>query len=287
MGCSVTEFMTKSYFVALLSLLLMLMSCGQGKKEAQLAEKAELDSIMGESLDTLQLFDEVEPPKSVDELFDDFFFTFASDARFQSQRIRFPLRFRDENAEIRLTKQDWNNYNRFGQQEFYSVIYEDERDLALQKDTAVSVVSVQWIYLQDRYVEKYNFRRIPEGQWVLFDIEKQEVEDTPNGDFVTFYSKFIADSLFQRTSLHTPLPLHIAQTDDSEASDSELSADEWFEMKGDMPIPKDVLVNIDYGQQCTETSRKNVLMEGVSNGLFLEFKFEKVAGEWRLMGIEI
>ncbi len=279
--------MSKSYFVAFLSLILLLISCGQGKKEQQLAEEAELDSIMSETPDTLQLFEEKELPKAVDELFDDFFFTFASDARFQGQRIRFPLRFKDEDAELRLTKEDWREYNRFGQQEFYSVIYEREQDLALQKDTAVQEVSVQWIYLQDGYVEKYNFKRIPEGQWVLFNIDKQDVNDTPNGEFVKFYSSFIADSVYQRSCLRTPLPLVASAQDDYEATESVLSADEWFEMKGDMPIPKDVLVNIDYGQQCTEVGHKNVLMEGVSNGLFMNFKFEKVDGDWKLVGIEI
>lgn len=279
--------MSKRHFIAFLSLVFILTSCGQGKKEEQLSEKAELDSIMSEQLDTLQLYEEVELPKAVDELFDDFFFTFATDARFQNQRIRYPLRFLDEGAEIRLTKEDWKNYNRFGQQEFYSVIYEKEGDLALQKDTAVHEVSVQWIYLQDQYVERYNFKRIPEGQWVLFNIEKQDVSDTPNGEFVNFYSRFIADSLYQRSALNVPLPLHMSQEDEEGMgiSDSQLSADEWFEMKGDMPFPKDVLVNIDYGQQCTEASKKNLLMEGVSNGLFVEFKFEKVAGEWKLTGV--
>jgi len=280
--------MSKSYFVAFLSLILLLTSCGQGKKAEQLAEEAELDSIMSEEPDTLQLFEKKEPPKAVDELFDDFFFTFASDTRFQGQRIRFPLRFKDENAELKLTKADWHEYNRFGQQEFYSVIYEREQDLALQKDTAVHEVSVQWIYLQDGYVEKYNFKRIPEGQWVLFNIDKQDVNDTPNGEFVKFYSAFISDSTYQRSCLCTPLPLHMTQqVDDEEEGDSQLSADEWFEMKSDMPIPKDVLVNIDYGQNYTETGHKNVLMEGVSNGLFMNFKFEKVEGGWKLVGIEI
>lgn len=279
--------MNKGYFIAVLMSILLLASCGQGKKEAQLAEEAALDSIMNESPDTLQLFDEVTPPSTVDELFDDFFFTFATDPRFQNQRIRFPLRFVDEDAELRLSKEDWHRYNRFEQQEFYSVIYEREQDLALQKDTAVQTVSVQWIYLTDGYVEKFNFKRIPEGQWVLFDIEKQEIKDTPNGEFVAFYSEFVADSVFQRSCLKTPLPLLVSEPEEDGMSESVLSADDWFDMKSEMPFPKDILVNIDYGQQCSETSHKNVLMEGVSNGLFVNFKFEKNGTDWKLVGIEL
>ena len=280
--------MSKSYIIVLFSSLLFLVSCGQSKKEAQLAEEAELDSLMNEPVDTIQLFDEKILSKAVDELFDDFFFTFATDSRFQNQRIRFPLRFEDDEAEITLTKDDWHRYNRFGQQEFYSVIYEREVDLALQKDTAIHEVSVQWIYLQDGYVEKFNFKRIPEGQWVLFNIEKQDIADSPNGEFVNFYSKFIADSTYQRSCLATPISLQTTQYDDvEEEHTSSISADEWFEMKSDMPFPKDVLVNINYGQVSTESSLKNVLMEGVSNGLFMNFKFEKHDGSWKLTKIDI
>lgn len=263
------------------------MACGQSKKEKQLAEEAELDSIMNEVTDTLQLFEDVAPSTAVDELFDDFFFTFATDARFQNQRIRFPLRFIDEDEELKLTKDDWHRYNRFGSQEFYSVIYEREEDLLLQKDTAVHEVSVQWIYLQDGYVERYNFKRIPEGQWVLFNIVKQDVSETSIGEFVNFYSEFISDSIFQRTSLKSPVELYIPESDEAEATQSEISADEWFEMKSDMPFPKDVLVNIDYGQHNTDSSNKNLLMEGVSNGLFLNFKFEKSGVDWKLIKIEM
>lgn len=279
--------MNKGYLILFVLGIFLFASCGQGKKEAQLAEEAELDSLLHEDLDTLDLFDEVEPPKAVDELFDDFFFTFASDARFQNLRIRFPLHFKDEDTELTLSKEDWHRYNRFDQQEFFSVIYEREQDLALQKDTAVHEVSVQWIYLKDGYVEKFNFKRIPEGQWVLFDIEKQEISETANGDFVHFYSEFVSDSIFQRTSLKYPLTLIVPEEEEEGTKETHISADEWFEMRGDMPLPSDVLVNIDYGQQCSETSHKNVLMEGVCNGLFMNFKFEKTTGEWKLVGIEL
>lgn len=277
--------MSKSYFILFFTLL-FLASCGQSKKEAQLAEEAALDSLLSEPSDTLQLFEEEELSKAVDEFFDDFFFTFATNAHFQNQRIRFPLHFDDEDAEILLTKEDWHRYNRFGQQEFYSVIYENEEDLELQKDTSVHEVSVQWIYLQDGYVEQFNFKRIPEGQWVLFNIEKQDISESQNGEFVNFYSQFVADSTYQRSCLATPLPMHVSN-DEGDDEENELSAEDWFEMKSDMPFPKDVLVNINYGQFSSASPYKNMLMEGVSNGLFLNFRFEKGSNGWKLVKIEI
>ena len=282
--------MSKKFILALLTLVaVILASCRGGKKEAQLEEEAELEAIE-ETTDTIQLFEEEpEPPKAVDELFDDFFFTFASNARFQNQRIRFPLRFKDDNAEIRLTRDDWHRFNRFSTQEFYSVIYDNETDLELQKDTAINRVCVEWIYLQDGYVEKYNFRRL-DGKWILYDMQKEDVADTNNGDFVEFYSQFIADSTFQSNAICTPLKLTAAPSGDAEEVDEEtanqeLSLEEWFEMKADLPLPTDVIVNIDYGQVSESQTHKNLLMEGVSNDLFMTFKFDKSTGNWHLQEI--
>lgn len=237
--------------------------------------------------DSLHLFEETVIPETVDELFDDFFFSFAVDAKFQNQRISFPVACKDGNAEMKISRQDWSQYNRFGQQAFYSVIYEREHDLELQKDTAVSDVSVEWMYLDDDYVEKFNFSR-QGGKWMLKNIQKDSFSNSPNGSFLKFYASFVSDSVFQRNALTTPLRLVMMSEDVDEGEQvEELSADEWFEMKHDLPFQKDALVNIDYGQSCISENRKTLLMQGVSNGLFIKFKFDKSGGEWKLMEVEL
>ena len=285
-------FMSRSFhFTAIALLAILLSSCMGGKKQERLAEEAELDSIE-QTVDTIQLFDEtLEPPVAVDELFDDFFFNFASNARFQNQRIRFPLRMRDDTEELKLSKEEWHRFNRFGSQEFYSVIYDNPADLELQKDTAITNVRVDWVYLQDGYVEQYNFRRL-DGKWILYDMEKEDVANTPNGDFVEFYSKFISDSTYQCSSIRTPLRL-VTSPGEMEAEEEEtsgvqeLTMDDWLQMKSEMPLPTDVIVNINYGQVSESQTHKNLLMEGVSNGLFVTFKFDKSSGSWHLLEIEI
>jgi len=285
--------MSKSiFFASTIILLLLLYSCMGGKKRERLAEEAELDSIE-QAVDTIQLFeDEPEPPVAVDELFDDFFFNFAGNARFQNQRIRFPFRMKDGSEEIRLSRDDWHRFNRFGSQEFYSVIYDDIADLELQKDTSVTNVRVDWMYLQDGYVEKYNFRRL-DGKWILYDMQKESLAESQNGDFAEFYSHFANDSTFQCSAIRTPLRLVTSpgevtyDEEENEPGVQELTLDEWFEMKTEMPLPTDVIVNIDYGQVSESQTHKNLLMEGVCNGLFVTFKFDKSSGSWHLLEIEI
>ncbi|MBQ0023811.1 MAG: DUF4348 domain-containing protein [Prevotellaceae bacterium] len=249
-------------------------------------EEEKVDSAEVFAGDTLHLFDDEMPPETVDELFDDFFFNFASDQKFQGQRISFPLSCKDGSDEIKLSHQDWAHYNRFNTQDFYSVIYEREQDMELQKDTALSSVAVEWVYLREDYVEKFNFLRV-NGKWVLSDIHKENFANLPNGEFLQFYSKFVADSTFQRNSLVQPLKLVLtAQSDEEEEQVEELTADQWFEMKAELPFAKDALVTIDYGQACISQNKKTLLMEGVSNGFYMKFRFDKSGDEWRLHEIE-
>lgn len=266
----------------------LLASCKEGKMQNVFSqdEEAEEDSLEAFMGDTLHLFEEDAPPVSVDELFVDFFYSFADDARFQNQRISFPLSCKDGNEEMKLTRDDWMAYNRFTTQNIYSVIYEREHDLDLQKDTTVSSVGVEWIYLQEDYVEKFNFNRI-NGKWTLTDIEKELCSNLPNSNFLEFYAHFVSDSTFQRSSLATPVKLVLtSDEDENEATEEYLSADDWFNMRHDLPLSSESLVNIDYGQACISQNRKTLLMEGVSNGLQMKLKFDKRSDGWKLIEIE-
>lgn len=264
----------------------VLCSCSnKGNNNTEAAEEEAADSLVAVE-DTLHLFEEVAPPVAADELFDDFFFNFVADTRYQNQRISFPLKVKDGNAEFVLTHEDWHKYNRFKAQEFYSVIYEREGDMELQKDTSISEVSVEWIYLKDEYIERFNFRRI-NGKWMLTDIGKDETKKTPNGSFLHFYSQFVTDSVFQSESIVEPLKFVITSEDGEDMSETdEITVEEWFQMQSDMPIVNETLVNINYGQTCISQNRKNVLMKGVSNGLLMNFRFDKTGGKWKLIEIE-
>lgn len=278
--------MRRELILSLLSLLAMA-SCHNPKVAADDEDGDNADST-GVALDTLHLFSEDnEIPETIDELFDDFFFTFATDERFQMNRIAFPLRCDDEEETMRITRSDWQNLNSFISQDYYAVIYDEEHDLQMIRDTTVNKVDVEWIYLDDGYVEKYNFRRI-EGKWMLCNIKKLRVSEHPNVSFIHFYTEFVSDSATQRSCLDAPMLLTITPEEpDGEAVTELVSADDWFEMTKDMPVPSDYIVNIDYGQRITSTENKTILLEGASNDLTLKYHFEIKNGAWKLMEIEI
>ena len=269
--------------------MVLLAACKNDKMQNAFAaeDEAEEDSIEAYVGDTLHLFDEVEePPVAVDELFVDFFYNFAGDLRFQRHRIVFPLICREDDDTTTIAQQEWAEVNRFGEQEFYAMIYEREQDLELQNDTAVQSVSVEWIYLQEDYTERLNFHRI-NGQWMLTDILKGRTSNMPNSDFLRFYGQFVADSTFQHESLDLPLRLTLTSEDGEEAAEEEtLSAEDWFNMREELPIPHDELVHLDYGQTSISQNRKTLLMQGLGNGLQMKFLFNKDGENWKLIAIE-
>lgn len=247
---------------------------------------AEEDSLEAFAGDTLHLFEEEEPPAAVDELFDDFFYNFLGDSKFQGQRISYPLPCKKGGEEEKLSKSEWPQFDHFKHQELLSVIYEREHDLVLAKDTSMQSVAVEWIGLKNDEVQKFHFNRV-EGKWMLTEIDRQQRDDTPNGDFLNFYARFIADSTFQREALATPVKVILTSEDGEEDAEEEhLDADEWFEMRETIPLPTEALVNVNYGQACISQNRKILMLEGISNGMQMKFKFNKQGDNWKLMEIE-
>ena len=265
-----------------------LLSCKDSKMTNAFDNEDEMeeDSIEAFVGDTLHLFEEEEPPAAVDELFDDFFYNFIDDARFQGQRIAYPLPCKEGDESEKLTKQDWAQYDHFKNQEVLSVLYEREQDYALSKDTSMQHVGVEWIQLKDDDVERFQFNRVG-GKWMLTEIDKKKRGNMPNGDFLNFYAKFMADTVFQGKSLAEPLKV-ILTSDDGEEEPLEefLTVEEWFEMRHSLPLPTEEIVNVDYGQACISQNKKTLLLQGISNGMQMKFKFNKDGDDWKLMEIE-
>ena len=249
-------------------------------------DEMEEDSIEAFVGDTLHLFEEEEPPAAVDELFDDFFYNFIDDARFQGQRIAYPLPCKEGDESEKLTKQDWAQYDHFKNQEVLSVLYEREQDYALSKDTSMQHVGVEWVQLKDDDVERFQFHRVG-GKWMLTEIDKKKRGNMPNGDFLNFYAKFMADTVFQGKSLAEPLKVILTSDDGEEEPQEEfLTVEEWFEMRHSLPLPTEEIVNVDYGQACISQNKKTLLLQGISNGMQMKFKFNKDGDDWKLMEIE-
>lgn len=235
----------------------------------------EPDSIEEESIDTLILLPQQPVSKLADELFDDFFYNFISDVRFQHQRLG-----------RTLSKNKGSIFERFSTQDFFTVMYDDKSDLSLLKDTTLTCVGVEWIQLDSMLIDRYNFRKL-DGKWILTDKKIYSASESPCSDFLEFYYAFASDKNVQLESLANPVSYYVASYEDVEAEEGYISVDEWAEFSTEMPAFKTTLVSMDYGQRMSDPTSKRLLFQGFSNGVFVDYHFMHIDGHWVLQGIEL
>ena len=277
------------FLISFTILLLFVSACNNASEDR--GEVIATDSVYVDSScyvqDTLQLFEEEVLPKSADELFNDFFFNYTSDMNFKNQRQAYSLDCNIGDTVIKIHSSELGAYSELFVDDYYSIIYERNEDLSFQKDTSLNEVIVERIDLDGEQIEQYNFNRI-EGKWMLTGVGRNEMDYNPNSDFLDFYKSFSSDSVYRKNCINEPLKfVMLSENDEIEDDIQQLTTDEWMSMSSDLPLPANVIININYGQTIISKNSKLLLVEGVSNGLSLTYRFMKIDGAWNLVEVTL
>ena len=274
----------KSIVFAVFAVVLLMFSC-TGKKGGQ-GEEMPADSVADTTVvtetDTLELLiTETPMPRAADAMFDDFIFNFVANKKLQKERIIFPLR-KTENGKTELTEKDqWEMERFFMKQGYYTLFFDNDKEMELMKDTAVSEATVEKIQLKKNRVMDYLFQRI-KGAWMLKEIRVTTLEQNPNASFLAFYQRFVSDSVFQIKSLNETVQFAGPDPDDDfNMMEGVITPESWEAFAPTLPTK--VLYNIVYGKPIAEGNDKIFLLRGVANGLEMELRFKKVGGKWLLM----
>jgi len=276
----------RKIFGALCALGLLMLSC-TGNKGQRTDIQADSLAVAADSVDTVavdtleQLIIDTPMPKAADELFDDFLFNFAANKRLQRERVVFPLNVRKKNKDEQIAKERWKMEHFFMRQGYYTLMFNDDQQMRLMKDTSVNRAIVERIQLRKNEVTDYVFRRI-RGAWMLLEIRKTTIEDNVNASFLEFYRHFVTDSAFQVKSLNRTVDFVGPDPDDDFGMmEGVITADTWeaFAPK----LPSKTIYNIVYGDPQEEGDEKIFIMRGIANGLELELRFKKVGERWLLM----
>ena len=274
----------KSIVFAVFAVALLMFSC-TGKKGGQ-GEEMPGDSVADTTVvtetDTLELLiTETPMPRAADAMFDDFIFNFVANKKLQKERIIFPLR-KTENGKTELTEKDqWEMERFFMKQGYYTLFFDNDKEMELMKDTAVSEATVEKIQLKKNRVMDYLFQRI-KGAWMLKEIRVTTLEQNPNASFLAFYQRFVSDSVFQIKSLNETVQFAGPDPDDDfNMMEGVITPESWGAFAPTLPTK--VLYNIVYGKPIAEGNDKIFLLRGVANGLEMELRFKKVGGKWLLM----
>ncbi len=274
----------KRFLIGFLAMAGLMFSC-TGNKTGQ-ADETATDSVADTSevaeTDTLELLiTETPMPRAADAMFDDFIFNFAANKRLQKERIIFPLRQTEAGQTTTIEKNHWQMEHFFMRQGYYTLLFNNEQQMALMKDTAVSEAIVEKIQLKKNRVTNYLFQRI-RGAWMLKGIQVTTIPENANADFLAFYQKFVTDSAFQVKSLHETVQFVGPDPDDDfNMMEGVITPDTWEAFAPTLPAK--VLYNIVYGKPQPSGNEKIFLLRGVANGLELELRFKKMGEKWKLM----
>ena len=272
----------KSSLAQVVVAVVLLTACAGGQNRRMVAaDLADIEVADSASADGEGAEDE-PMPEAADELFDDFIFNFAANKRLQMERTVFPLEVKDdEGGEQKVERARWKMEHFFMNQDYYTLIF-DSQELAEQqvKDTALSRATVEKIFLDEGRVMQYHFCR-QSGRWMLSEVTNQSLPRNPNAQFLSFYQRFVNDSVFQHQSLSEQIAFVGPDPDnDFEQMEGVITPDFWEAFAPD--LPRHLLYNIVYGKQNPASAQKILFLRGIANGLEVELTFRQKGGRWKL-----
>lgn len=280
--------MKKLSFISVLLALLTIVCFSSvgctGKKPASDADTLASDTTVADTQamdSTEKLIEETPMPKAADELFDDFVFNFAANRKLQLSRVHFPLPvYRNEKVVKTIDKKHWKMEHFFMRQDYYTLIFDNQKQMNLVKDTTIDHVVVEKVFYHKKTVQQFLFNRI-NGQWMMTSINYKPMYSNKNASFLKFYGKFSTDSTFQAEHLHNPVKFVGPDPDDDFSTmTGDIEPETWpaFAPK----LPSSMIYNIIYGQKYNESNQKIFVIRGIANGLETELTFKRIGGKWML-----
>lgn len=255
--------------------MLMVLGCTAGK-QTKTVDEAPTDSTGME----VSVADE-KMPMAADELFDDFIYNFVSNKRLQMERIIFPLKVLKEGKAGSVTKEQWQMERFFMQQEYYTLMFDDEQQMELMNDTSLVHAVVEKIYFETQQVKQYLFDKV-HGLWMLTSIQEVPMGKDPNASFLDFYHRFASDKSFQAHSLNATVQFVGPDPDDDFGQmEGVITPDTWEAFAPQLPAK--MIYNVVYGEPRPAGNRKIFVIRGISNGFEVEMSFKRVGNSWKLM----
>lgn len=254
------------------------------KKPAQVHDSTSVDSVVADTQtvdSTEKLIEETPMPKAADELFDDFVFNFAANRKLQMKRVHFPLPvYHNDKLVKSIGKRAWKMEHFFMHQDYYTLIFDNQEQMNLVKDTAIDHVVVEKVFYAKKKVQQFLFNRI-NGEWMMTSINYKPMYSNMNASFLKFYGHFATDSAFQAKHLHNPVKFVGPDPDDDFSTMSgDIEPETWPAFAPQ--LPHGMIYNIIYGQKYAESNQKIFVIRGIANGMETILTFKRVHGKWML-----
>ncbi len=278
----------------LASLGALLSSCKEGRTAGE-GGGQEADTLWSESLgqgegeddEVDEVIEEVERSASPLLSFNDFFFLFLRNKRFQAAHVKFPLEVEELDASVHTITSGaaFRSYFLWPDEgEEYTLMLTDLSQMdALDESGALDSVVAQVIDLQAMTARDYCFH-CADSLWQLLRIDNYEPRGRL-GDFLRFYARFATDTLFQQDRLAEQISFSSPDPDDeTQVIEGILLPSQWEAFRPD--LPQGLITNLLFGQRFDSTQRILLLQCGAATGMMQTTTFEQVHGRWLLTSFD-
>lgn len=270
------------------TVFLLVVSCQSGGRSASdglvQSDSGVPDTMLQDVVSTDTMVAEVVVPKNADEYFNDFIYSFTTNRRYQFSRVVFPLPYYRDGSKTFMQRSQWEFSRMHTESPVYTVIFDRESSLSLEKSCSVEKVVIEWFFMLTGRVQDYCFSR-REGIWKLREVKEYPLAQHPDSGFVSFYQKFATDTIYQYRHLAEDIIVSMPDPDDGfETLNGSIGPDQWPMFRPE--LPRDVFTNIQYGQ-CVDSKNQRVLaIEGSSNEFLMLLFFRHTDRGWQLYKIK-
>ena len=220
-------------------------------------------------------------PKAAENLFDDFFYNFATNSYVQAKRICFPLPVADGRKTSRIDSTEWQMDQFYMEKGEMTLLFDNIEQMDLTRDTTVSEAIVERIMLDVDTVVQYMFSRAT-GRWMLENVCLQTIGNNRNASFLTFYKQFVADSVYQRKSLNKEIAFSGPDPDDEfEEMEGVITPDFWDAFAPE--LPSGTIYNVVYGLPGHRSDSIVFVIRRLADDAETDITFKRHNGKWKLM----
>lgn len=221
-----------------------------------------------------------------DELFEDFLYNYVHDSVLRMERTEFPLvHITSDGNAVKISKDEWHDAFSFLNGEYTTMFYADGDDgRFLNEDTTLTHAVVERIDLDRKHIVAYEFLK-EKFRWKLRTLRDMSFAESDMSDFLSFYSAFAKDSIFQSKSMSRSIRISMMDpNDDSQVIEGFINREQWMSLSSGMPAG--VVSNIRYGQDYSPARRIRIEKVSLGNGMAETFFFAKRNGRWEMVGYE-
>lgn len=168
----------------------------------------------------------------------------------------------------------------FMKQDFYTLLFDSEKEMEAVKETNIEHAVVEKIYLHSKTVKQYVFDRV-NGLWTLQQVIHMPLSESRNASFLEFYEQFASSIEYQSDHLMESVKFIGPDPDDDfNQMEGVITPDTWEAFAPE--LPSGMIYNIVYGAPQKETGRKIFVLRGIANGMEMELTFKHEGGKWKL-----